>query len=193
MKKKAPVRSCIACRKKGAKGELVRLAATPSGVVPDYGEKLPGRGAYVCAEPSCIRDALNARALSRALKEKAEPPSYEAFIVLLRQGIERKAASLLGMARRSRRAAWGFDASMEALRKRPGGLLLVAGDISDNTLSKLEKEKTGASANAARFSTRDALGSLLGTAPVAVVYVEDRGIAAALELEIGRLNVINRG
>lgn len=190
---KTPERSCMACRRKGAKGELIKLARTPLGVVVDYGEKLPGRGAYVCAEPPCIRGAQDARALSRAFREKTGPPGYDALVEGIRQGAGRRVASLLGMARKSRRAAWGFDASLEALRKSPGGLLVIAGDISENTLGKLTKEEPAAAARAVRFSTREALGRILGTAPVALVYVPDLGIAAALESEIGRLNVINRG
>jgi len=193
MSSKTPERSCISCRKKGSKGELVKLARTPSGVVWDYGEKLPGRGAYVCAEPACIRGALDARALTRAFREKTGPPEYAEFMESLKRCIERRAISLLGMARKSRRISWGFDASLEALRKEPGGLLVLAGDISGNTLGKLTDEQPAAAGCAARFSTRDVLGEILGTAPVAVIYVKDSGIAAALESELGRLNVINRG
>ncbi len=193
MDERKPVRSCIACRRKGAKGELIKLARTPSGVVVDYGEKLPGRGAYVCAEPSCIRGALEEKALSRAFKEKTAPPAIEAIIAEIVLGAGRRLSSLLGMARKSGRAAWGFDAALGAYRKGPGGLMVVARDISENTLGKLTKEVPTAAARAVRFSTRDELGRLIGTAPVAVVYVIDRKIAEAIELEAGRLKAINRG
>lgn len=193
MTKRTPVRSCISCRRKGEKGELVKLAMTPAGIVADYGEKLPGRGAYVCAEPSCIRKALDARVLSRAFRSSCEPPSCDEFVGALKQAMERRAASLLGMARKSGRAAWGFDACIEALSKEPGGLLVVAGDISENTLGKLAEQAPAAAGRAVRFLTREALGGIMSTAPVAVVCVKDRGIAAALESEIGRLKVINRG
>ncbi|HLB25751.1 MAG TPA: YlxR family protein, partial [Nitrospirota bacterium] len=103
----APQRSCIACRRKGEKGELIKLAAGPDGVVIDYGERLPGRGAYVCAEKACIEKGLNAGALSRAFKRQAAPPDKAEFYKELTDKIYRKIESLLGMARKSGLAAAG--------------------------------------------------------------------------------------
>jgi uncharacterized protein len=187
----SPKRSCISCRRKGAKGELVKLASTPQGVVADYAEKLPGRGAYVCAVPSCIRDALDERKLSRAYRKKTEPPAYEKVVEGIRAALERRALSLLGMARRAGRISWGFDAAMEAARRSPGGLLILSCDASKGTLEKFGREEPGEYGRAVVFSTREALGRLLGTAPVAVVYVTDIGISDALRLELGRLKAIN--
>ena len=46
-----PMRSCIACRAKTAKRELLRIVATPEGgIVFDARGKISGRGAYVCAD-----------------------------------------------------------------------------------------------------------------------------------------------
>jgi predicted RNA-binding protein YlxR (DUF448 family) len=47
---------------------LVRIVRTPDGrVVSDPSGRLPGRGAYICADGSCWRRALERGALSRAL------------------------------------------------------------------------------------------------------------------------------
>jgi len=47
---------------------LVRIVRTPDGrVVSDPSGRLPGRGAYLCADGSCWRLALERGALSRAL------------------------------------------------------------------------------------------------------------------------------
>lgn len=49
-----PVRSCIVCRSKRSKGDLLRLVkAMGGGVAVDEDGTAPGRGAYVCREESC--------------------------------------------------------------------------------------------------------------------------------------------
>lgn len=61
-----PIRRCLACRRTAPKHELVRLgvAGEPSGasdprmVVGDPTSQLPGRGAYLCGDPSCLEAAL---------------------------------------------------------------------------------------------------------------------------------------
>ncbi|RLT39480.1 MAG: YlxR family protein, partial [Chloroflexi bacterium] len=41
------------CRKTDGKRTLNRIVRTSAGVELDPGGKKPGRGAYLCAEPSC--------------------------------------------------------------------------------------------------------------------------------------------
>lgn len=69
--RKQPQRSCVGCRTVRAKGDLVRVVRTPTGeTVLDEGPgKLPGRGAYLCRNMDCLRRALKAKALERALKQ----------------------------------------------------------------------------------------------------------------------------
>ena len=95
-----PERTCISCKRKGSKGELIRLVNSQAGIVIDYTEKLPGRGAYVCGEKACIEKGLKEGALSRAFREKAQPPSPDEFYRQLRERVVRKINSLLGMARK---------------------------------------------------------------------------------------------
>jgi predicted RNA-binding protein YlxR (DUF448 family) len=66
--RRPPIRTCVACRTERAKGELIRVVRTPSGPVTlDPTGRLPGRGAYLCADGSCWRLALKRSALDRAL------------------------------------------------------------------------------------------------------------------------------
>jgi predicted RNA-binding protein YlxR (DUF448 family) len=58
----------VACRQTGAKGTLVRLTRTPSGVAVDPVGRAPGRGAYLHADPACLELARRRRSLDRALK-----------------------------------------------------------------------------------------------------------------------------
>ena len=52
-RKHKPQRMCVACRQSQDKKTLIRLVRTPEGVVVDETGKLPGRGAYLHANPSC--------------------------------------------------------------------------------------------------------------------------------------------
>jgi uncharacterized protein len=65
-----PVRTCVGCRRTRPRAELVRLAATPTGVRLDRRRRAPGRGANLCPDLACI-EAANRRGaapLRRALR-----------------------------------------------------------------------------------------------------------------------------
>lgn len=68
-RKHIPRRACVACRTGRAKRELVRVVRTPEGAVMiDETGKRNGRGAYLCAQPSCWEKALGRKQLERALQ-----------------------------------------------------------------------------------------------------------------------------
>ena len=55
-----PLRSCVGCRSKKAKRELLRIVAQPDGGIAfDMGGKISGRGAYLC--PACADNVDNVR------------------------------------------------------------------------------------------------------------------------------------
>ncbi|MBI5378923.1 MAG: DUF448 domain-containing protein [Nitrospirae bacterium] len=58
--KSRPERQCLGCRQRRPKEEMVRLVLTPQGMAWDYRGKLPGRGAYLCPVPACVRDGMKA-------------------------------------------------------------------------------------------------------------------------------------
>jgi predicted RNA-binding protein YlxR (DUF448 family) len=59
----------VACRTSRDKRELVRIVRTPDRrVVLDATGRLAGRGAYLCADGSCWRVALDKNILTRALE-----------------------------------------------------------------------------------------------------------------------------
>jgi predicted RNA-binding protein YlxR (DUF448 family) len=186
-----PVRSCVSCRKKGMKGELIKLANTPAGVIIDYSERLPGRGAYVCADKACI-ERISDGALSRVFKASARRPEPDAFYEELGGKVRAKVESLLRMAMKSRLAATGFDESAAGCARDPNGLLLVAVDVSENTERRVMESCKGME-NIFRFSTKDELGRVLGSRPVGVLYVRPSALSLALGRELGRLVNMSRG
>lgn len=67
MPKKIPLRQCVGCREHKPKSELIRVVRSPAGEVSlDFRGKKPGRGAYVCPDPDCLKKARKSRALERA-------------------------------------------------------------------------------------------------------------------------------
>jgi uncharacterized protein len=64
-----PQRTCVVCRSTTAKRALHRIVRSPSGTIGyDPTGKAPGRGAYLCGQPTCLETALKRRSLQRALK-----------------------------------------------------------------------------------------------------------------------------
>ena len=87
-RKHVPLRSCIACREKLPKRELIRIVRTPEGTLEiDLKGKRAGRGAYLCRMRRCSEMAVSPGRLSRALKcqvTAAEAEALSASIASLR-------------------------------------------------------------------------------------------------------------
>jgi len=64
-----PIRTCICCGIKRGKKDLTRLVLTAGGmVVQDISGKGKGRGAYVCADKSCLMALKTGKRLNRAFR-----------------------------------------------------------------------------------------------------------------------------
>lgn len=86
MQKKTPLRQCLGCREMKPKRELIRAVRSPEGVVTlDFKGKSPGRGAYVCPKPDCLKKAIKSKALERAL-ESPLPDEVAAALHLQMEG-----------------------------------------------------------------------------------------------------------
>ena len=81
MPKKIPMRQCLGCREMKPKNTLIRVVRAPDGsqVTLDFKGKAPGRGAYVCPDPACLKKAVKSRALERAFSAQIPPEVYEAL------------------------------------------------------------------------------------------------------------------
>jgi uncharacterized protein len=64
----APIRRCVGCGERAAKAELIRLVVTGDEIVPDIGQRLAGRGAYLHPSLACLDAALRRKAFPRALR-----------------------------------------------------------------------------------------------------------------------------
>ena len=86
--KKIPLRMCTGCGEMKPKKELVRVVRAPERtdedgrplppeISLDLTGKKPGRGAYLCRDPECLRKARKARRLEKAFSCKIGEDVYQ--------------------------------------------------------------------------------------------------------------------
>ncbi|MEV6133505.1 YlxR family protein [Streptomyces violaceusniger] len=63
-----PERTCVGCRDRAAKNDLLRIVLVEGVCVPDRRGTLPGRGAYVHPTRVCLDLAVRRRAFSRSFR-----------------------------------------------------------------------------------------------------------------------------
>ena len=74
MAKKIPMRMCVSCKERFSKKDLIRIVASADGTVQvDPTGRLPGRGAYVCHNPECMKKAVEKQQFDRGLHRKVDP------------------------------------------------------------------------------------------------------------------------
>ena len=67
--RKIPMRTCIGCRQSKDKKELIRVVRNKEdNVFVDLTGKQNGRGAYICADASCLEKAIKNKGLEKTLK-----------------------------------------------------------------------------------------------------------------------------
>ena len=81
MIKKIPQQQCMGCRERKSKREMIRVVRGTDGTVHlDFGGKAPGRGAYLCPNPECLKKAMKANSLGRALEIEIPQSVYDALL-----------------------------------------------------------------------------------------------------------------
>lgn len=63
-----PIRTCVGCGRRVARGDLVRIVAADGSATVDPRCDRPGRGAWIHPDPRCIERARSRKALTRALR-----------------------------------------------------------------------------------------------------------------------------
>ncbi|MEX0913598.1 MAG: YlxR family protein [Demequina sp.] len=71
-----PVRTCVGCRGRAPRSVLVRVVLDGSQAVVDPSASRSGRGAWLHQDPDCLAQALQRRAIGRALREPAADVSH---------------------------------------------------------------------------------------------------------------------
>jgi hypothetical protein len=72
---KIPVRTCIGCKNKKPKKEMIRIIRTPQGNIEvDETGKKSGRGTYLCYNIECLNMAIRKKILNKSLKQDIPLP-----------------------------------------------------------------------------------------------------------------------
>ena len=75
--KKVPLRRCVGCGEMKPKKELRRIVRSPEGEISfDPTGKKSGRGAYLCADPVCLKKAEKGKKLDHAFSCAVPPEIY---------------------------------------------------------------------------------------------------------------------
>ncbi len=75
-----PIRTCIGCRGKFPKRDLLRFVRNATGNLEiDSTGKLPGRGAYVCQSQACINITFKSQKINTHLRSKVSRQVIDSF------------------------------------------------------------------------------------------------------------------
>lgn len=136
-------RRCVASGTSRDRAAMIRFVVGPEGeLVPDVGERLPGRGLWVSSDRAVFDRAVAKNLFSKAARRSVRvPPDLTTRLVDL---LTRRCLDHIGMARRAGQALAGYEKVREALktgrvgRAGPAPALLVeAADASPDQRGKL--------------------------------------------------------
>jgi len=170
------------------KDSLLRFVVGPDGqLVPDFAERLPGRGLWLLARRDMMEKACKKNLFARAAKKQVRLPSDLAEQVerlALRRCLEQ-----LGLARRAGAVVIGFEKVKAALKTDRIGLLLQASDGAADGREKLcgLARAVGRETALLQFCDSADLGAALGREAAVHVGVARGRFAAGLQRDIGRL------
>ncbi len=181
------VRSCVACKKRYPRWQLLRLVLAPHETTPqvDYLHKLPGRGAYVCPKMACIEDAVNRGGLQRA---------FSSTIQILPEIIMREAwrasrryiSSLISISKRSGNLLAGHSQVEWGLKNDKGDLLLLASDASDGVKRKFSRWAKNLNIPTVEALSKLELGSSIGSSETSILLITDANLAQKIQRELIR-------
>ena len=127
--KKTPMRQCAGCGQMKPKKELVRLVRAPQKeegqppeVTLDLTGKKPGRGAYLCLDAQCLKQARKSRRLERAFSCKLPEEVYARLEEELQaqQQVQEQAPAPKGPVDEQGRPIIVIEDAAEALPRRKG-------------------------------------------------------------------------
>lgn len=173
--------------------QMIRLAFGPDGlVVPDFGRKLPGRGAWVAADRASVNLAIKTKAFARAAKSKVTVAND--FADQIDAGLASRVLGLLGMAKRAGEIETGFDKVRGAAQT---GLLAYRFEAQDGSEDGRGKIRVNAKSAAIELEepaapvvgcfTGHQLGAVFGREHLVHIGVRKGRVAKALRAELSRL------
>ncbi len=178
------LRSCLVCRKRADKADMLRLCIDADGQVwPDVLQKAPGRGGYVCWQGQCL-SRMQQRQFGRAWKGKTiaegqadvlRERAMQAVLQYCRQGLGRLRGDL----------GIGRDAVMHRMWEKTPLLVLLAVNAGAALRRQVEdactkRQASGLNTTLVIFGDSATLGALVEREVVSVLALDDLPRTAGL-------------
>ena len=167
-----PERSCVVCRKKSEKENLVRLCQKPNGeYFFDKSGKYQSRGYYICKNVICVE---------KLSKHKKIKLSFEELYKILDdlKKDEKDYLNILRAMKNSKFLAFGTNMVLEEIKKV--SLVIMATDIEQRPKEILLKKIEENNIKYIYYGTKDEIGKIFDKSEVNVVAVKNKKIAKGL-------------
>ena len=79
MSKKIPLRQCVGCGEMKSKKDMIRVLKTEDAIILDTTGKKNGRGAYVCKNAECLKNAKKSKGLDKSFKMAISDEVYDSL------------------------------------------------------------------------------------------------------------------
>ena len=176
-------RRCIVSGETAPKHGLLRFVVGPENViVPDLGERLPGRGIWVSADRDALQKAGDKKLFTRAAKMQVTVP--EDLVKRVEMLLVKRCMDVIGLAKRSDRLVFGYDRVLEALERGGQGVVMIATDAGGGLHDVLEDAK---SVPVTGGLTNSDMGEATGKGVVSFLTIQRGGLAESLLRECERL------
>ncbi len=181
--KSEPARRCIATGDSMPTHGLIRFVVSPDGViVPDLGERLPGRGIWVSADRSAIMQAVERKLFARAAKAQVNVPAD--LLSTLETMLAKRCQDIIGLAKRSDLLVVGFDRVLEILAQGGAGIVAIASDAGGG---RRDIAMAAGKLPVAGSLTNAELSAGVGKGAVSFLTILRGGLATSLQRENERL------
>ncbi|HBU47909.1 MAG TPA: hypothetical protein DEB46_06325 [Myxococcales bacterium] len=175
-----PMRRCTVCRVELRQERLIRLVSFDGkGITVDLRGKLPGRGAYACAETRCLSGALKGAA-SRSLRQSVRATEPENRLKEVEEGLLRLVREGLSLSARRQGLTIGLK---ETLQDGSAGPVVAAKDCSERTRKMVDQSERDVYV----LGTQEELGHWSGRGPTGVLGLSEGPAAHRLINNLARL------
>ncbi|MGF1474803.1 MAG: RNA-binding protein [Geminicoccaceae bacterium] len=176
-------RRCLVDRTAKHRDALIRFVIGPDAtLVPDFDERLPGRGLWLSADREVVKKAVASHVFARAAKQRIIVPA--GLLDQLVEGLHGRCLQLLGLARRAGELDMGFEQVRRGVKAGSYELLVIASDAADDGLSKL----SGVAIDRVSLLDREAMGRAVGRDKLVYAGLATGGLARRFRVQAVKLH-----